>query len=167
MPGVSGRELAKALGVSEGAVRKLKGGRLAGALLKDGTFDLDRAKALYADVNPAMRRERPASAPAAGVVSQNGDTGLPDAGAALPAGGASQEGKARAVLITEKALRERIRRRKDEGTSIDKPATETAVQTMARLFRDSALLMTDKYYTQIAAELGYEDTFRLYQVLDK
>lgn len=69
--------------------------------------------------------------------------------------------------MTEKALTARIVRRQKEKSVIDKPGTETAVQTLARLFRDSALLFTDKFYTQIAAELGYEENFKLYQVLDK
>lgn len=157
MAAVSGRELAKALNVSEGAIRKLKAGRLAGAMTADGRFDLDRARALYADVNPAMRRDRPGAPAPAAPASTSGNADA-DPGGTLPAGGGSQETKARAILVTEKALRERIKRRKDEGSTIEKEKTLVLVQSLARTFRDSLLSFTDQTYAQLAAELEYPAT---------
>lgn len=164
MPSVSGRELAKALGVSEGAVRKLKGTRLAGAMSADGRFDLDRAKALYAaNVDPAMQRDKPSRAAPAAAAGAD----AVDAGPGLPTTGGPDQNKARAILTTEKAIRERIKRKKDEGNSIDRGPASTLVQTLARTLRDGILGFTDKHYAEIASELGIEDVFRVYQVLDK
>lgn len=166
MASVSGGELAKALNISEGAVRKLKASRLQGAMLADGRFDLDRAKALYAaNVDPAMQRDRPAR-PAAAAASSSGNADA-DAGPGLPTAGGPDQNKARAILTTEKAIRERIKRKKDEGNSIERGPALTLVQTLARTFRDGILGFTDKHYTEIAAELGVEDVFLVYQVLDK
>ncbi len=74
MAGVSGRALAKLLGISEGAVRKIRDTRLAEAKLPGGLFDPERARAHYpANVDKAMQQERPSThaatsspAPAAG-----------------------------------------------------------------------------------------------------
>lgn len=41
------------------------------------------------------------------------------------------------------------------------------MQTLARTLRDGILGFTDKHYTEIASELGIEDTFKVYEVLDR
>lgn len=162
MKGVSGRKVGEALGISEGAVRKLKASRLKEAMYADGSFDLAKAKAAYArNVDPAMQRDRPAAA----APSSDSSVGDADAGTALPSKGPDQN-KARAVWTTEKALRERIKRRKDEGAVIEREKTLTLVQTLARSFRDGLLGFTDKHHTQIASELGV-DAHLVYQVLDR
>lgn len=136
MPGVSNRALAPILGISESAVCKARTGRLKGAVLPDGTLDIEKAKWLYAgNTDPTKQRDRPvqgtrpAAAPA-----------LPDtdpAPAPAPLGGRPEAGsvdlqKARAFQIFENAKITQIKRRKLEGTAIERGPTKALVQTLAR-----------------------------------
>ncbi|KQP62153.1 hypothetical protein [Methylobacterium sp. Leaf112] len=162
MAGVSGRQLGKILGMSEGAVRKAKATRLAGAVLPDGSFDVEKAKALYAsNTDPAMQRDRP-SAPAPAAVG-----GAPADPSPVSMGPTADINKVKTAHLVEKYRREKIKREKDEGASIGKLSTTGLVQTLARSFRDGSLQFTDKFYAQIAAELGLDDAFKVYEVLDK
>lgn len=60
--GVSLRELARRLGVSEGAVRKARdSGRIKAAILPDGKIDPEMAVALWQrNTDPSLQREAPA-----------------------------------------------------------------------------------------------------------
>lgn len=161
--GVSGRQLASILGLSEGAVRKAKATRLKGALLPDGSFDVDRARALYAtNTDPSMQRTRPSTHTA---VSGHAVDAAPNAiPPSVPAG--PDYNRARTFLVLENAKIAQVKRKKAEGSSIEKAPTEALVQTLARTFRDAQLGFTDKHYSQIASELGV-DPFRCYEVLEK
>lgn len=169
MAGISGRKLAEELGISEGAVRKARATRLKGAVLPDGTYDLEKAKALYArNTDPAMQRPR-ASAPPPVASAPAGDSPVPEAGrpTAAPAANADY-GKVRTALTYEQVLIAQVKRKKAQGTAIERVPTLTAAQTLSRMFRDGALGFTDKYHTQIAAELGLQDhTDTVYEVLNR
>ncbi|MEE8629699.1 MULTISPECIES: hypothetical protein [Methylobacterium] len=169
MPGVSGHQLAKILGISEPGVRKAKAGRLKAALLADGTFDVEIAKRLYAaNTDPSKKRDRPAPAGATPPSSALAANAAPadEAPASLPAPAGPDVNKARAFKILEEAKITQIKRKKLEQTAIDRAATVTLVQTLARSFRDGLLGFTDKHYAQIAMELG-ADPHLTSQVLDK
>lgn len=161
MAGVSGRQLATILNISEAAVRKAKGTRLAGAVLPDGSFDVEKAKSLYVrNTDPAMQRDRPVAAPR--------DPGVvPSDATPVSTGPGTDINKVKTAHLVEKYRREKIKREKDEGASLVKAPSIGLVQTLARSFRDGSLQFTDKFYAQIAAELGIADSFRVYEVLDK
>lgn len=163
--GLSNRKFAALAGVSEGAVRKARADRIASAILADGTIDPDRALALWGKhTDPAKQRK--ASPPAA-------DTSAMDEPAVegpTPKADGNMN-KARSMLTAEKALRERIKRKKDELSVIDRSATIAATQTLAREFRDGLLGFPDMHYAQMASELlvdpvtGKVDPHSMYEVL--
>src|SRR5690554_5762194 len=114
MSGISNRALAKLSGDSEGAGRRARAARSAGAILPDGKIDAARAQAMWkGNTDPAKQRKAPAA-----------DVSMPDEPIA-PAGpadnkGGAQMNVARAMLTIEKARREKIKRQKDEGSAIDR-----------------------------------------------
>ena len=90
--------------------------------------------------------------------------------APAPSGGRQDTGsldvnKARAFQILESAKITQIKRRKLEGTAIERGPTKALVQTLARTYRDGLFGFADKSHAQMAAELGV-DPFKLYSVLD-
>lgn len=169
MAGASNRGLAAILGISEGAVRKARAGRLKGAVLPDGTLDVEKAKRLYAgNTDPLKQRDRPQlrTPPPAAAAPDPG----PGSGPAIevppaPASANPDVNKARAFKIFEEAKITQIKRRKLEGTAIEKAPTKALVQTLARTYRDGLFGFADKSHAQMAAELGV-DPFKLYSVLD-
>jgi hypothetical protein len=145
--GLSNRKFADLAGVSESAVRKARTERIVGAILPDGTLDPDKALALWGrNTDPSMQRKL---AP----ITDVADTLEPTPIHTTASGGTA---KARDLLIVEKALRERIKRKKDEESVIERAPTAAMVQTLAREFRDGFMGFPDKYHSQIAAELDVD-----------
>ncbi|KQO85930.1 hypothetical protein [Methylobacterium sp. Leaf91] len=164
MAGVSGRALAKLLGISEGAVRKIRDTRLAGAKLPGGLFDPERARALYAsNVDKAMQRERPSTNTA---VSSPAPAAGPAAVMGRPEVAGPDVNKARAAWTMEKARREQIKRKVDEKSVIERAPAVTLVQALAREFREGLFRFPDKHAATMAAELGV-DEHALYECLQK
>lgn len=168
--GLSNRKFAALAGVTESAVRKAKLERIAGAVLADGTIDADLALKLWGkNTDPSKQRKDP---PPASSTSKVDATAAPDAGNLKPASGPDVS-IARAALVIEKAKREQIKRKKDEGSVIERRPSLAKVQTLARDIRNSFMGFPDKYHAQIASEIevdpvtGKVDVYSVYAALAK
>lgn len=166
--GLSNRKFAELAGVSESAVRKARQDRIVGAILPDGTIDPGRALELWGkNTDPSKQRQpAPPSPQSSGTLPDKSDaSGLKGSG--------PDTNIARAVLIAEKAMREKIKRKKEEGSSLERAPSLAKVQTLARDLRDSFMGFPDKYHAQIAAEIevdpvtGKVDVYSVYAALTK
>ena len=152
----SNRALARALGVSETAVRKAeKAGRIRRA--GDGSWEVDRVKAAWgANTDVAQQRApspglRPVPEAAVGAVRET----LRDHGESVPAGGMTflQARTANEVL---KAQERKLRLGRLKGELVDRARTTALVFRLARAERDAWLQWPARIAATLAAELGVE-----------
>jgi hypothetical protein len=167
----SNRALAKALGVSETAVRKAeRAGRIARAA--DGTWDVARVKAAWgANSDAAQQRPprglRPVPAAALGAVRET----LRDHGEAVPAGPGSGPGQAMTFLQARtanevlKAQERKLRLQRLKGELVDRARATARVFTLARQERDAWAQWPARVAADLAAALGLE-THRLQTALE-
>src|SRR3954447_20280003 len=161
----SNRALARALGVSETAVRKAeKAGRIRRA--GDGSWDLDRVKAAWgANTDASQQRKggglRPVPEAAVGAVQQP----LQEQGLPAPAGGMTflQARTANEVL---KAQERRLRLQQLKGELVDRARAVSLVFRLARDERDAWSGWPARIAAVLAAELGC-DIHHLQTVLDR
>lgn len=150
----SNRALARALGVSETAIRKAeKAGRIRRA--DDGSWDVDRVKAAWhANTDAGQQRApglRPVPEAAVGAVRET----LRDHGESVPAGGMTflQARTANEVL---KAQERKLRLGRLKGELVDRARTTALVFRLARAERDAWLQWPARIAATLAAELGVE-----------
>ena len=152
----SNRALARALGVSETAVRKAeKAGRIRCAA--DGNWDVDRVRAAWganadaAQQRPGHRGLRPVPEAVVGAVQQT----LQEQGLPAPAGGMTflQARTANEVL---KAQERKLRLGRLKGELVDRARTTALVFRLARAERDAWLQWPARIAATLAAELGVE-----------
>ena len=163
----SNRALARALGVSETAVRKAeKAGRIRCAA--DGNWDVDRVRAAWganadaAQQRPGHRGLRPVPEAVVGAVQQTlQEQGLP----AAPTGGMTflQARTANEVL---KAQERRLRLQQLKGELVDRARAIGLVFRLARDERDAWSGWPARIAAVMAAELGC-DTHHLQTILDR
>ena len=163
---MSNRALARALGVSETAVRKAeKAGRIRRA--GDGSWDIDRVKATWqANTDASQQRApspglRPVPDAAVGAVRET----LREQGESVPAGGMTflQARTANEVL---KAQARRLRLQQLKGELVDRARAVSLVFRLARDERDAWSGWPARIAAVLAAELGC-DTHHLQTVLDR
>ena len=161
----SNRALARALGVSETAVRKAeKAGRIRRA--GDGSWDVERVKAAWRRQHrrgPAARRHtglRPVPEAAVGAVQQT----LQEQG--LPAAGGMTFLQARTANEVLKAQERRLRLQQLKGELVDRARAVSLVFRLARDERDAWSGWPARIAAVLAAELGC-DTHHLQTVLDR
>ncbi|MGD9509703.1 MAG: elements of external origin [Geminicoccaceae bacterium] len=152
----SNRALARALGVSETAVRKAeKAGRIRRA--GDGSWEVDRVKAAWqANTDASQQRApspglRPVPEAAVGAVRET----LRGHGESVPAGGMTflQARTANEVL---KAQERKLRLGRLKGELVDRARTTALVFRLARAERDAWLQWPARIAATLAAELGVE-----------
>jgi hypothetical protein len=152
----SNRALARALGVSETAVRKAeKAGRIRRA--GDGGWDVDRVKTAWrANTDASQQRAssaglKPVPEAAVGAVRET----LRDHGEGVPAGGMTflQARTANEVL---KAQERKLRLGRLKGELVDRARTSALVFRLARQERDAWIAWPARIAATLAAELGVE-----------
>lgn len=162
----SNRALARALGVSETAVRKAeKAGRI--RRTSDGSWDVERVKAAWgANTDVAQQRApspglRPVPEAAVGAVRET----LRDHGESVPAGGMTflQARTANEVL---KAQERRLRLQQLKGELVDRARAVSLVFRLARDERDAWSGWPARIAAVLAAELGC-DIHHLQTALDR
>jgi hypothetical protein len=153
----SNRALARALGVSETAVRKAeKAGRIRRA--GDGSWEVERVRAAWgANTDVAQQRAtapglRPVPEAAVGAVR---DT-LRDHGESVPAGGGTTFLQARTANEVLKAQERKLRLGRLKGELVDRARTTALVFRLARAERDAWLQWPARVAATLAAELGVE-----------
>lgn len=167
--GVSQRELAKILGVSEGAVRKaIKAKRI--SVLPDGRLDADAARAAWgASTDPVRTKvrtepkvrmrgtQRPAEvrteAEARQAISLVARV-LAEEGA--EAAGPVDFGKARTAELILKARQRSLDQAEQEGRLVNRAAAEAAFFAEARAIRDAWIAWPARVAIELADELGVE-----------
>jgi hypothetical protein len=157
MRAASNRALARALGVSETAVRKAeKAGRIRRA--GDGSWEVERVRAAWgANTDVAQQRAtapglRPVPEAAVGAVR---DT-LRDHGESVPAGGGMTFLQARTANEVLKAQERKLRLGRLKGELVDRARTTALVFRLARAERDAWLRWPARVAATLAAELGVE-----------
>lgn len=154
----SNRALARALGVSETAVRKAeKAGRIRRA--GDGSWDVDRVKAAWgansdlAQQRPPSPGLRPVPGAAVGAVRET----LREQGESVPAaGGGMTFLQARTANEVLKAQERKLRLGRLKGELVDRARTTALVFRLARAERDAWLQWPARIAATLAAELGVE-----------
>ncbi len=155
----SNRALARALGVSETAVRKAeKAGRIRRA--GDGSWDVERVRAAWrANTDAGQQRAaaadlRPVPDAALGAVRdtlrEHGEGGVP------PAGGGTTFLQARTANEVLKAQERKLRLGRPKGELVDRARTTALVFRLARAERDAWLQWPARIAATLAAELGVE-----------
>jgi hypothetical protein len=154
----SNRALARALGVSETAVRKAeKAGRIRRA--GDGSWEVERVKAAWqANTDAGQQRAtapglRPVPEAALGAVREtlreHGEGGV-------PAGGGMTFLQARTANEVLKAQERKLRLGRLKGELVDRARTTALVFRLARAERDAWLRWPARVAATLAAELGVE-----------
>jgi hypothetical protein len=157
MRAASNRALARALGVSETAVRKAeKAGRIRRA--GDGSWEVERVRAAWrANTDAGQQRAtapalRPVPEAAVGAVR---DT-LRDHGESVPAGGGTTFLQARTANEVLKAQERKLRLGRLRGELVDRARTSALVFRLARQERDAWITWPARIAATLAAELGVE-----------
>ncbi|WP_347252875.1 elements of external origin [Dokdonella sp.] len=150
--GLSIRAYARHRGVSDAAVRKaIAAGRITPNA--DGTLDPTQADAQWSRNTEAPRVGSRTPAPRAPVAADVAPPG--DAGAALPAGGASLL-QARTVNEVVKAQTNKVRLARLKGELVDRNQAIAHVFKLARTERDAWLNWPARISAQMAARLGVD-----------
>jgi hypothetical protein len=155
----SNRALARALGVSETAVRKAeKAGRIRRA--GDGSWDVAQVKAAWrANTDAGQQRAaaadlRPVPEAALGAVREtlreHGEGGVP------PAGGGTTFLQARTANEVLKAQERKLRLGRLRGELVDRARTSALVFRLARQERDAWIAWPARIAATLAAELGVD-----------
>lgn len=154
--GISIREFARRLDVTEGAVRsRIKAGkRIAEAVYPDGSLDEGEAMALWwVDLDTSKARSQPP------------DSALGRQAASARAGGAdlNRVKLDRAVVDLEAA---RINLSNLQKTTVDRDVAKRAIVNLTRMHRDAVTGFAARFGPQIADEVGC-DPRALIAVLDR
>lgn len=140
--GVSVFAFAKAIGVSDNAVRdRIKRGSLADAVFDDGSLDEEKARVLwFANANPNRMRAAKEKKPAAAEQAEQGRSEF--------------ELKLDRMEVDLDAAR--LNLEKLRGSTVDKEAARRAVRQFARNHRDHMLRFAARHGPAIAADLGVD-----------
>ena len=162
----SNRALARALGVSETAVRKAeKAGRIRRA--GDGSWEVERVRAAWhANTDAGQQRAsspglRPVPEAAVGAVREtlreHGEGGV-------PAGGGTTFLQARTANEVLKAQERKLRLGRLKGELVDRARTSALVFRLARQERDAWIAWPARIAATLAAELGWDAAQRAEQI---
>lgn len=141
--GISVRAFAKTMGVDEKAVRqKVKNGRLAEAVLPDGSLDEPVARALwFTNTDTSKQRMRERDKPQAPKLTQDAEEGL-------------KEYQIKLERMQVALEVEQINLKKLKENTVDLTEAKRAVRSLMRIHRDAMLNFANRYGPAIAAKLG-------------